>query len=174
MVKELFGTGGNKTIADHFDRSFKYRHMKNVFSTLPCQRPVLRGALITLLIISGYTTSAQDLFTRAELVVLPQRVSYSSRSEDLAGQMHTPVLYTLFGNDFDGPNDFFLKFNLENRQTVRYEVVDVSGRLLGCESIPDVLDQTYKITLGGESTGIYIVRLMIDNRYYSEKILAKK
>lgn len=148
--------------------------MKNVFSTLPGQRPVLRGALIALLIISGYSTRAQDLFTRAELVALPQRVSYSSRSEDVADQVHAPVLYTLFGNDFDGPNDFFLKFNLENRQTVRYEVVDVSGKLLGCESIPDVLDQTYKITLGGESSGIYIVRLMIDNRYYSEKILARK
>jgi hypothetical protein len=67
--------------------------------------------------------------------------------------------------------DFYLTFNLPEKQSVQYEVVDTMGRRVVKGVVDDVLNQTYPVRLEDhESEGIYIVRLGIGARFYSTKI----
>jgi hypothetical protein len=130
------------------------------------------GVFVWLFIVVFVSSSfSQNILIKAELI--PHGRENRFRSTEETGQSTAQKLYVLYGNDFDGPSDFYLAFNLQDRQTVRYEVVDITGRPIGLGEIPDVLDQTYKVGIQVESTGIYIVRLLIDSRYYSEKVYFK-
>lgn len=68
-------------------------------------------------------------------------------------------------------NEFYITFNLPERQTVGYQVVDMMGRQLVAGDIVDVVNQTFPVQLAdGTSSGIYIVRLKIGQQYYATKI----
>lgn len=67
--------------------------------------------------------------------------------------------------------DFHFTFNLPEKQTVQYEVMDATGRPVVRSAIDDVLNQTYPVDLGAQAAeGIYIVRLGIGAKYYATKI----
>jgi len=67
--------------------------------------------------------------------------------------------------------DFHFTFNLSEKEMVRYQVIDTMGRLVLQGEIPDVLNQTYPVSLGGnQAEGVYIVRFSIGSRYYSTKL----
>ena len=66
---------------------------------------------------------------------------------------------------------FYVTFNLDNRQPVKYELVDMTGKQVGGKELIDVLNQTYKIDVENASSGIYLVRLLIDKKYYVSRIV---
>ncbi len=55
---------------------------------------------------------------------------------------------------------------------MQYELVDMMGRRLVSETLGDVLNQTFTIPGDGLSAGIYIVRLQIEDRFYSQRVYA--
>lgn len=146
--------------------------MKTIYVTGKTAGAFERGVAI-LLFISAFASSAfsQNIFIKAELIQNGRENIFLSTEE--TRQSTGQNLYALYGNDFDGPSDLYLAFNLQHRQTVGYEIVDITGRSVGVGAIRDVLDQTYKVGIQVESTGIYIVRLLIDSRYYAEKVYFK-
>lgn len=82
-----------------------------------------------------------------------------------------PDLYMLYPNRLDSEKSFYVTFNLPDRQQVAYELVDMTGKQVGSKELPDVLNQTYRIDVESASSGIYLVRLLIDNKYYVSKIV---
>lgn len=78
--------------------------------------------------------------------------------------------YTLYGNP-SRSNDFYLTFDLDSKQPVIYEVVDVAGRPVSKGEWNDVIDQTFHVECNTGSTGVYMVRLMIAGRYYTNRVL---
>ncbi|WP_276369413.1 M43 family zinc metalloprotease [Chryseolinea sp. H1M3-3] len=84
------------------------------------------------------------------------------------------TLYTLYPNRIVNERNFNVTFNLGNRQTVGYELVDMLGKQIGAGELTDVLNQTYKIDLENASQGIYLVRLRIDKKYYVSRIVVNQ
>lgn len=67
--------------------------------------------------------------------------------------------------------DFYFTFNLPEKEMVQYEVIDALGRRVMKAEVPDVLNQTFPVSLGSSAgEGVYIVRLGIGSRYYSTKV----
>jgi len=123
-----------------------------------------------LLSMTPVCVTAQDHTTTIE-VSEPRNNKITFRSEDVKmkfGSADKP--YVLFGTDLHGSGGFYISFNLEARQTVRYQLVDMMGRQLAAQDLKEVLDETYKVQANSISSGAYIVRLMIDRTCYSEKV----
>lgn len=80
-------------------------------------------------------------------------------------------LYSLYPNKIKHEKSFYVTFNLPDRQSVAYELVDITGRQVGARELTDVLNQTYKIDVDLASSGVYLVRLLIDQRYYVSRIV---
>jgi hypothetical protein len=80
-------------------------------------------------------------------------------------------LYLLYPSNLGSEKSFYLIFNLPDRMQVAYELVDMTGRRVGMKELPDVLNQTYKIDVESASSGVYLVRLLIGNKYYVSKIV---
>ena len=81
--------------------------------------------------------------------------------------------YALYPNRLDESRSFYLTFNLSNRQHVAYELIDMLGKVISSKELTDVLNQTYKVDVDA-GTGIYLVRLLIDNKYYISRILVNQ
>jgi hypothetical protein len=79
-------------------------------------------------------------------------------------------LYKVYGGETSGVKNFYITFNLENRQSVKYELVDMLGRVVKNKELDDVLNQTYEVDVADASKGIYLVRLQIDEEYYVSRI----
>ena len=62
-----------------------------------------------------------------------------------------------------------ITFDLPQRMPVDLKVVDVLGRSYIDTTVPDVLNQTYAIELNNASSGIYLMRLLINGRPYVTK-----
>ena len=128
------------------------------------------ATVLTLALIPIVPGFSQSRFNTA-VIVESNANKNLFRSEDTAMKQNaTERPYVLYGNDFQGASNFFLSFNLESRQTVRYQLVDIMGKELASDEIPGVLDQTYQIEANSVASGAYIVRLMIDHKCYTEKI----
>ncbi|HMG89925.1 MAG TPA: T9SS type A sorting domain-containing protein [Chryseolinea sp.] len=128
------------------------------------------AATAILLLTAPVFVAAQDGITTIE-VSEPGNNKSSFRSEDVKmklGSADKP--YVLFGTDFQGSGGFYISFDLESRQTVRYQLVDMMGRQIAAEDLKEVLDQTYQVEAHSISSGAYIVRLVIDRTCYTEKI----
>jgi len=123
-----------------------------------------------LLLMTPAFLAAQDHITTIE-VSEPRHNNFALRSEDVKmklGSADKP--FVLFGTDFKGSGGFYISFDLESRQNVRYQLVDMMGRQIAAEDLREVLDQTYQVQANSISSGAYIVRLVIDRKCYSEKI----
>ncbi len=81
------------------------------------------------------------------------------------------TLFTVYPNRLVNEKNFNVTFNLANRQTVAYELVDMLGKQVDAGELTDVLNQTYNIDLENASNGMYLVRLLIDNKYYVSRIV---
>ena len=96
---------------------------------------------------------------------------FASTTEEQTTMMGTADKpYILYGTDFRGSGGFYISFNLETRQTVQYQLVDMMGRQVAAQDLREVLDQTYAVQANSITSGAYIVRLMIDRKCYTEKI----
>ncbi len=78
--------------------------------------------------------------------------------------------FVIYGTDLQSPSDFLVTFNLEQRQDVMYTLVDMTGRTIVTENLPDVLNQTYQVNADRVSSGIYIMRVRIGDKFYSERV----
>ena len=85
-----------------------------------------------------------------------------------------PTLYSVYGYDLSNPQLTQLKitFNLPARQDVRYSVIDIAGQLATDGVLRDVLNQTFPLELSERlAPGMYFIRVQIDGKFYSSKIL---
>jgi hypothetical protein len=81
--------------------------------------------------------------------------------------------YALFGYQLDNLPESVLriKFNLPEKQTVRFMLVDPMGKILSSAILPDMLNQTYTLETGNiRSAGIYFVYLLIGNKQYATRV----
>lgn len=63
-----------------------------------------------------------------------------------------------------------LTFNVEEKQTVVVSIFDMMGRTVVHGVEPNSLNQTIPLELENFQTGIYIVHMKIDGRFYSQKV----
>jgi hypothetical protein len=70
----------------------------------------------------------------------------------------------------DGESGINITFNVNSLQTVQVSIVDLLGHTLINGNEEEVLNQTISLPLLNLQTGIYIVRVKADNRYYSQKV----
>lgn len=80
------------------------------------------------------------------------------------------IPYTLYGTDPSGPQDFYMTFNLDERQRVTYSLVDMTGRTILVNSLEDVLNQTVRVE-PGVSGGVYILQVKIADQIFSSRVM---
>jgi hypothetical protein len=79
-------------------------------------------------------------------------------------------LFSVYGTDPTSPSDFYLTFNLPQRENVMYELIDLTGKQLVRSEITTVLNQTFHIAPDNTSAGIYVLRIMINDKFYTRKL----
>ncbi len=90
------------------------------------------------------------------------------------GDIEVAPLYSIYGYEMDKPglSNLYIAFNLPERQTVRFSIVNMMGQMETDGIIPDVLNQTFPLNLQARlAAGVYIIRLSIGGRFYSTKVL---
>jgi hypothetical protein len=78
--------------------------------------------------------------------------------------------FVVYGTDLASAADFYVTFNLQERQPVSYQLVDVMGKQVMNEDLTEVLNQTYRVAPTGVSAGVYILRLHIGSEFYSTRV----
>jgi hypothetical protein len=76
-------------------------------------------------------------------------------------------LYAIYWNDVGGVD---ITFNLSERQSVGISLMDIMGRESTRYVLPDILNQTIPLQTGDLSSGLYIIRLQIGQKYYATKV----
>src|SRR5690606_36557740 len=81
--------------------------------------------------------------------------------------------YSIYGYVADNPAEGNLKiiFNMTERADVNFSITDMMGRTFANGVLRDVLNQTFDLPVDGLRAGVYVVRLKMGSRYYSERIL---
>jgi len=85
-----------------------------------------------------------------------------------------PVLFSVYGYDFDDPQSTNLQitFDLPQRQDVYFSVVNTLGQTEADGIIPDVLNQTYPLSLPTTlAPGVYFIRMQISGKSYVSRIV---
>ena len=129
-----------------------------------------RWTLIILLIISSLQGMAQDRISAVEVSETNANQNLFRSEDVMMSQGSATKPYVLYGNDFRGSGSFYISFNLESRQTVSYQLIDIMGKQLATQGLPGVLDQTYRLEANSISGGTYVVKLLINGKCYTEKI----
>jgi hypothetical protein len=83
-------------------------------------------------------------------------------------------LFSIYGYDLTNPalSDLRITFNLPDRQPVRYTVINAAGQMETDGVLPDVLNQTFPLALQGRLVpGVYFIRVEINGRFYTTKVL---
>lgn len=78
--------------------------------------------------------------------------------------------YVLYGNDPSRTEDFYVAFNLEKDQIVKYELFNIEGKSILRDEWPEVSNQTFRIESKTTHSGLYIFRMLIGNKYYINRI----
>jgi hypothetical protein len=81
--------------------------------------------------------------------------------------------YQVYGTDPSGSQEFMVTFNLQERQSVKYFIADLTGRKIYDGKFDDVLNQTVTIDPEVES-GIYILHLQIGNETFSQRLYLRR
>lgn len=81
--------------------------------------------------------------------------------------------YAIYTRQND-PTDFYITFELDTKQAVSMEIMDMMGRSLTRAVFPNALNETYPVNLDNASTGIYVVRLHLADGYSATKVFLKK
>lgn len=63
-----------------------------------------------------------------------------------------------------------ITFDLPQPGSVKINILNTMGQLISTNTLSDVLNQTYTIPSGIRSGGIYIFRIQIGTKYYSQKV----
>jgi hypothetical protein len=85
--------------------------------------------------------------------------------------------YSIFGYNLTelSKSDLKVGFNLSRRQDVKCQVLNTMGKVIHELVWRDVLNQVFEVPVTeGMSTGVYIVRLGINNTFFGERIFISK
>jgi hypothetical protein len=77
--------------------------------------------------------------------------------------------YSIYSTVSD-PSIFKITFNLQNKELIHLQVYNMMGQVVVDNLLPETLNQTYTVDFREQSTGIYIVRLQVDNFVGTQKI----
>lgn len=75
----------------------------------------------------------------------------------------------VYSSEFS-PTDFYITFKLEEKQDVRLVLYNTVGQIVFDNLLSDVLNQTYNVSLYGQSPGIYIARVVTNTGQGSSKL----
>lgn len=67
-----------------------------------------------------------------------------------------------------------ITFDLPQPSSVKVNILNTMGQLISTNSLPDVSNQSYTIPSGIRSGGIYIFRIQIGTKYYSQKVYLQR
>jgi hypothetical protein len=90
-------------------------------------------------------------------------------ASDESNPPHITDLFKVYANG-DAPGDFVITFNLSEQQTVIVNVFDMMGRSILSDTVNNVLNQTYPVTLTGVNAGIYIVNVRTAKQSKATKV----
>ena len=68
------------------------------------------------------------------------------------------------------PSSFNITFNLPEKQNAHLQVYNLMGQIIVDNDLPETLNQTYTVDFGGQSSGIYIVRVKTNSEVGATKI----
>ncbi|HZX74787.1 MAG TPA: choice-of-anchor J domain-containing protein, partial [Cyclobacteriaceae bacterium] len=68
------------------------------------------------------------------------------------------------------PDIFKITFNFQQKEQVRMLIYNAMGQIMVDNVLPETLNQTYTVDFTDKSTGIYIVRLLVENYVGTQKI----
>ncbi|MEJ0032623.1 MAG: T9SS type A sorting domain-containing protein [Bacteroidota bacterium] len=93
--------------------------------------------------------------------------------EDNPDPPKTEQLFSVYNSETN-PYEFYITFNLPEKQDARLVVINSIGQTLIDSNLPDALNQTYTVNLFGQSTGVYIARLITSSLTTSSKLFVGK
>lgn len=102
-----------------------------------------------------------EIFTDSD----PSPPTFSLRESTI-----TPPLSYFVYTSPDNPSIYKVTFNLAEKELIRLQVYNVMGQVVIDNLLPETLNQTYTIDFSQQSTGIYIVRVQVDNYVGTQKI----
>ena len=70
----------------------------------------------------------------------------------------------------EADKDLRITFNLSERQPVDLRIYNMTGQLILHNTLPETLNQTYKLDIGYQSPGIYIVKVQFGNTISARRI----
>jgi hypothetical protein len=82
--------------------------------------------------------------------------------------------FSIYGYNETSPELSALQitFNLESRQDVRFQVIDMMGRTHADGVLTDVLNQTFPLDFETRlARGVYVIQLQMGGKFYTQKIL---
>jgi hypothetical protein len=77
--------------------------------------------------------------------------------------------WSVYSSEFS-PTEFYITFKLEEKQDVRLVLYNTIGQVVIDNTLPDVLNQTYTVSLLGQTTGVYIARIVTNTERGSVKL----
>ena len=78
--------------------------------------------------------------------------------------------FTVYPNPAAGGNAN-ITFNISQKGPVELEVVDTMGKILMTQTLSDVLNQTYPLSLSSVATGVYLVRVTSGSETHLKKLI---
>jgi hypothetical protein len=85
----------------------------------------------------------------------------------------TDELFVVYNSETN-PYEFYVTFNLPEKQDARLLIYSLTGQVLVDSDLPGTLNQTYTVNLYGQSSGIYIARLQTPSLTRSSKVFIGK
>jgi hypothetical protein len=89
----------------------------------------------------------------------------------------TPVKYSEVLSVYPNPalnGEATITFNLPEKATVVLDIIDPMGKILVSETLTDILNQTFPLSLSYRSSGVYLVRIVADDKVYFSKLIVMK
>jgi hypothetical protein len=94
-------------------------------------------------------------------------------NDDVPNPPKIDDLYSLYSGGPEG-DDFKLTFNFDNKQDVKIDVYDATGRQMFSKTELNVLNQTFGITLPGKPSGMFIIHLRSQALVSARKIYIQR
>ena len=82
----------------------------------------------------------------------------------------TAISYQFYYSSRVPDSDLALTFNLPKKTDVRLQIYSMMGQIIADNLLAETLNQTYYFDLSGQSAGLYIFRLQIDDQLSSTKV----
>ena len=99
---------------------------------------------------------------------------YLDNIEIFAGQDSQPPVtslpYQFYYSSRNSSSDLAVTFNLPQRTDVRLQIFSIMGQIVADNLLTETLNQTYYFDLSGQSAGLYIFRVQINDQISSTKV----